>query len=109
MRTASASGEKWQRQVIKYDREGPGILGYYLDTVGLLASLCPLVVEVRQKDGTWMRSDDPVLAVALAGYQSKLVSQPDLVASMGADMMSADATTAPQEAHGLIEQLKGRT
>lgn len=80
MRTASSSGERWQRQVIKYDREGPGILGYYLDTVGLLASLCPLVVEVRQKDGSWTRSDDPVLAVALAGYQSKLVSQPDLVA-----------------------------
>jgi hypothetical protein len=30
------------------------------------------------------------------------------VASMGADMMSSDATTAPQQAHGLIEQLNGR-
>jgi len=81
MRTASSSGEKWQRQVIKYDREGPGILGYYLDTVALLASLCPLIVEVREKDGTWTRSDDPVLAVALAGYKSSLTSQPELVAS----------------------------
>ena len=38
-----------------------------------------------------------------------VIAQPDLVASMGADMMSADATTAPQQAHGLIEQMKART
>ncbi len=37
-----------------------------------------------------------------------VIAQPDLVASMGADMMSADATTAPQQAHGLIEQMKGQ-
>ena len=37
-----------------------------------------------------------------------VIAQPDLVASMGADMMSADATTAPQQAHGLIEQMKSR-
>jgi len=35
-----------------------------------------------------------------------VIAQPDLVASMGADMMSADATTAPQQAHRLIEQMK---
>ncbi len=81
MRSSSTTGEKWQRQVIKYDREGPGILGYYLDTVSLLASLCPLTVEVKQKDGTWARSDDPVLAVALAGYKSKLAGQAELVAA----------------------------
>ena len=37
-----------------------------------------------------------------------VIAQPDLVASMGADMMSADATMAPQQAHGLIEQMKGQ-
>lgn len=37
-----------------------------------------------------------------------VIAQPDLVASMGADMMSTDATTAPQQAHGLIEQMKSR-
>ena len=37
-----------------------------------------------------------------------VISHPDLVASMGADMMSADATTAPQQAHGLIEHMKSR-
>ena len=36
-----------------------------------------------------------------------VIAQPDLVASMGADIMSADATTAPQQARGLIEQKEG--
>ena len=38
-----------------------------------------------------------------------VIARPDLVASMGADMMSADATTAPEQARGLIEQIKSRT
>lgn len=37
-----------------------------------------------------------------------VTAQPGLVASMGADMMLADATTAPQQAHGLIEQIRGQ-
>jgi methanogenic corrinoid protein MtbC1 len=37
-----------------------------------------------------------------------VIAQPDLVASMGADMMSSDATAAPKQAHGLIEQMKAR-
>ncbi len=37
-----------------------------------------------------------------------VIDQPDLVASMGADMMSADATMAPQQARGLIEQMKSQ-
>ena len=51
MRTASSSGERWQRQVIKYDREGPGILGYYLDTVGL--DMGWLVVFDVRPDRSW--------------------------------------------------------
>jgi methanogenic corrinoid protein MtbC1 len=38
-----------------------------------------------------------------------VIAQPELVTSVGADMMSADATTAPQQARGLIEQMKSRT
>lgn len=38
-----------------------------------------------------------------------VTAEPNLVASMGADMMSADAITAPQQARGLIEQLNSRT
>jgi methanogenic corrinoid protein MtbC1 len=36
-----------------------------------------------------------------------VIAQPSLVASVGADMMSADATAAPQQARALIEQMKG--
>lgn len=81
LRGNAGMGTEWQRRVIRYDRDGPGVLGYYLDTVGLLASLCPLVPEVMGKNGVWTRSDDPVLNVTLAGYKSELFSQPELVAT----------------------------
>lgn len=35
-------------------------------------------------------------------------THPELVASVGADMMSIDATTAPQSARSLIDHMKGR-
>ena len=35
-----------------------------------------------------------------------MAQHPDLVASIGADMMSLDAMTAPQQARGLIAQMK---
>ena len=38
-----------------------------------------------------------------------VIAQPGLVASMGADMMSADATVAPQQALGLIERIKSQS
>lgn len=69
----------WQKKVQDYDRNGPGVLGYYLDTIALMASLCPLYPEVRTPAGTWERSYDPILVVAVAGYRSKLMSQSDLV------------------------------
>jgi hypothetical protein len=81
LRGNAGLGTEWQRRVIRYDRDGPGVLGYYLDTVGLLASLCPLVPETMGRDGVWTRSDDPVLNVTLAGYKSELFSQPELVAT----------------------------
>jgi MerR family transcriptional regulator, light-induced transcriptional regulator len=37
-----------------------------------------------------------------------VIAQPGLVASMGADMMSADATAAPQQALSLIERMKSQ-
>ncbi len=81
LRGNAGLGTEWQRRVIRYDRDGPGVLGYYLDTVGLLASLCPLIPETMGRDGVWTRSDDPVLNVTLAGYKSELFSQPELVAT----------------------------
>lgn len=72
---------QWQRDVIRMDRDGPGVLGYYLDTVSLLASLCPLAPAIQRPDGKWVRSDDPVLNVLAWGYRSPLFEQHELVAS----------------------------
>ena len=78
--TTGPSGSiDWQARVRDYDSDGPGILGYYLDTVALLASLCPLVPEVRTDDGDWVPSNDPVLHTLLSGYRSNLLSQDELV------------------------------
>jgi len=32
----------WQERVKDYDLNGPGVAGYYLDVVGLMASMCPM-------------------------------------------------------------------
>ncbi len=37
-----------------------------------------------------------------------IIAHPELVAAIGADMMSPDAITAPREAHELIERMTGR-
>lgn len=80
LRSGLGSGaQSWQRKVIAYDRNGPSVLGYYLDTVSLLASLCPLVPEVQGKGGVWTRSDDPALIATLAGFQSQMFSQSELL------------------------------
>lgn len=81
LRSTLGTGSGWQSKVIKYDRDGPGVVGYYLDTVALLASLCPLVPEQQDRDGKWRRSDDPVLNVVANGYRSPLFEQHDLVAA----------------------------
>lgn len=79
--TVGGRGVDWQHKVIKYDREGPGIVGYYLDTVALLASLCPLVPAERDSNGRWVRSDDPVLHAIAAGYRTPLFEQHELVST----------------------------
>lgn len=73
------SGGAWQQKIIRADRDGPGIVGYYLDTVALLASLCPLVPEVEDDTGKWVRSEDPVLHKLVSGYRSPLFAQHELV------------------------------
>jgi methanogenic corrinoid protein MtbC1 len=47
------------------------------------------------------------IGIILGG--SMVIAHPDLVAAMGADMMTADATTAPQQAHGLIQRMQRQT
>lgn len=77
---SAAGGHHWQEQVRRFDQDGPGVCGYYLDLVALLASLCPLTVEVRQNDGSWVASDDPVLNAIISHYRSPVASQAELVA-----------------------------
>ena len=81
MRGSATGTTNWQNKVIQYDREGPGILGYYLDTVALLASLCPLMPTVQNRDGKWVRSSDPVLNVLASGYRSPLFEQSELIST----------------------------
>ena len=78
--TSSGMASSWQAKVRDYDLNGPGVCGYYLDLVSTLASLCPLTVEVKQTDGKWVTSDDSVLNTILAGYQSPIADQSELVA-----------------------------
>lgn len=77
--TANSAGVDWQTKVREYDRDGPGVCGFYLDLIDLLASLCPLIIEEQQPNGEWVRSDHPVLNTLLRGYASPLTSQAELV------------------------------
>ena len=69
----------WMERVKDYDLNGPGVAGYYLDTVQLMASMCPLYVSVRNASGDYERSDDPILQVALDAYRGTLMSQAELI------------------------------
>jgi hypothetical protein len=80
MTNVGGRGSDWQSEIRRYDQDGPGVCGYYLDLVAMLASLCPLTVEVQRDNGEWIKSDDAVLNTLLTGYQSPLHSQADLVA-----------------------------
>ena len=77
--TANSAGVDWQTKVREYDRDGPGVCGFYLDLIDLLASLCPLIIEEQQDNGEWVRSDNPVLNTLLRGYSSALIPQAELV------------------------------
>ena len=80
---------------------------HWFDIVGFSVSSDRRLDELR-KDIHDIRRDSRNRQIGIILGGPMIVAQPDLVASMGADMMSADATTAPQQAHGLIEQMKGR-
>lgn len=80
---------------------------HWFDIVGFSISSDRRLDELK-KDISDIRRDSRNRQVGIILGGPMVIAQPDLVASMGADMMSADATTAPQQAHGLIEQIKGR-
>jgi methanogenic corrinoid protein MtbC1 len=81
---------------------------HWFDVVGFSVS-CDRRLEELKRDIHDIRrgSRNRHIGIILGG--PLVIVQPDLVASMGADMMSSDATTAPQQARGLIQQMKGRT
>lgn len=80
---------------------------HWFDIVGFSVSSDRRLDELK-KDIHDIRRDSRNRHVGIIIGGPMVISHPDLVASMGADMMSADATTAPQQAHGLIEKMKGR-
>jgi methanogenic corrinoid protein MtbC1 len=80
---------------------------HWFDVVGFSISSDRRLDELR-KDIHDIRRDsrNPSGGVMLGGPM--VVAHPELVGKLGADMMSADATTAPQQARELIEQMKSR-
>ncbi|AWM02760.1 cobalamin B12-binding domain-containing protein [Bradyrhizobium amphicarpaeae] len=80
---------------------------HWFDIVGFSVSSDRRLDELK-KDIHDIRRDSRNRHVGIILGGPMITAQPGLVASMGADMMSADAITAPHQAHGLIEQMKGR-
>jgi len=80
---------------------------HWFDIVGFSVSSDRRLDDLK-KDIRDIRRDSRNRNVGIILGGPMVIAQPELVVSMGADMMSADATAAPQQARGLIEQLKGR-
>jgi methanogenic corrinoid protein MtbC1 len=80
---------------------------HWFDIVGFSVSSDRRLDELK-KDIHDIRRDSRNRNVGIMLGGPMAMTQPGLVASMGADMMSADATSAPQQARGLIEQMKSR-
>ncbi len=80
---------------------------HWFDIVGFSVSSDRRLDDLK-KDIRDIRRDSRNRNVGIILGGPMVIAQPDLVVSMGADMMSADATTAPQQARSLIERMKGR-
>jgi methanogenic corrinoid protein MtbC1 len=83
------------------------VQNHWFDVVGFSVSSDRRLDELK-KDIRDIRRDSRNRQVGIILGGPMVIAQPDLVASMGADMMSADATTAPQQARGLIEHMKSQ-
>jgi MerR family transcriptional regulator, light-induced transcriptional regulator len=81
---------------------------HWFDVVGFSVSSDRRLDELK-KDIHDIRHDSRNRHVGIMLGGPMVVAQPDLVALMGADMMSVDAIAAPQQARGLIEQMKLRS
>jgi methanogenic corrinoid protein MtbC1 len=80
----------------------------WFDIVGFSVSSDRRLDELK-RDISDIRRDSRNRHVGIILGGPMVIAEPGLVASMGADMMSSDATTAPQQAHGLIQHMKGLT
>jgi MerR family transcriptional regulator, light-induced transcriptional regulator len=78
---------------------------HWFDVVGFSVSSDRRLDELKQDIHDIRRgSRNKHVGIMLGGPM--MARRPDLVESMGADMMSVDATTAPQKARELIAQMK---
>jgi methanogenic corrinoid protein MtbC1 len=76
---------------------------HWFDVVGFSVSSDRRLDELKQDIGAIRRdSRNRHVGIMLGG--PTVIMQPELVASMGADVLSVDAATAPQQAHELILQ-----
>lgn len=71
--------ESWQQQIRRYDREGPGFVGFALDLKALVAAMVPLHVEERDAKGEWTRSENATAQAAFAGIEGVHSNQAGLV------------------------------
>jgi len=76
---------------------------HWFDVVGFSVSSDRKLEELKQ-DICTIRRDSRNRHVGIMLGGPMMIAQPGLVAAMGADMMSVDAATAPQQARGLIHQ-----
>ena len=81
---------------------------HWFDVVGFSVSSDRRLDELK-KDIHDIRRDSRNRSVGIMLGGPMVIAHPDLVATMGADMMSTDAAAAPQQARGLIEQMKSQT
>ena len=80
---------------------------HWFDVVGFSVSSDRRLDELK-KDIHDIRRDSRNRSVGIMLGGPMMITHPHLVTSMGADMMSVDATIAPQQARGLIEHMKSQ-
>jgi methanogenic corrinoid protein MtbC1 len=80
---------------------------HWFDIVGFSVSSDRRLDELK-KDIHDIRLDSRNRDVGIMLGGPMMITHPHLVTSMGADMMSVDATIAPQQARGLIEHMKSQ-
>ncbi|MDB5654977.1 MAG: cobalamin-binding protein [Tardiphaga sp.] len=84
------------------------VQSHWFDVVGFSVSSDRRLDELKQ-DIRAIRRDSRNRQVGIMLGGPMMMVQPELVASMGADMMSIDAATAPHQARALIRQMTNRT